>query len=453
MVSLCGDRVEEAVAAVTEWLMLAVSVGLVLACGVFVAAEFAFVTVSRAQVDRAVAEGVRGAAGLQRGLGSLSTQLSGAQVGITLTNLGIGYLAEPSIAVLLRAPLVGLGWGEVASGVSWAVALAISAVVTMLVGELVPKNLAIAQPLAVARAVQLPQRGFTAATKPLTSTLNAAANWIVRRMGVEPQEELASTHSPAELVSLLELSADAGAINPPVADIVAGSLRLDDKMAREVLTPRTRMLTVAATDSVQVVFDLVREHGVSRLPVTGEGIDDVVGLVELRHAVAVASSDRSTLTVAHIRRPVLTVPDTVVLDDLLWSLREHGAEFAVVLDEYGGTAGIVTLEDILEEVVGEVSDEHDVPQEPVQRLDEQRLRVSGLVRPDELRNLEGIRLPDGDHHSYETVAGLVMERLGRVPECGDSVEVDGVELEVVEMDGHRIAWLLLRHRFGGNDDR
>jgi CBS domain containing-hemolysin-like protein len=436
---------------VTEWVMLAASLALVLTCGVFVAAEFAFVTVSRTQVDRAVADGVPGAEGVQRALRSLSTHLSGAQVGITITNLGIGYLAEPSIAALLRGPLTAAGLQGAAGGISWTVALALSTVLTMLFGELVPKNLAIAEPLAVARAVQLPQRMFTAVTRPLTSSLNAAANWIVRRLGVEPQEELASTHSPAELASLLELSAEAGAIERPVADIVRGTLRLDDKMARDVLSPRTTLLTVPSSDPVQAVIDVVREHGVSRLPVTRDGIDDVVGVVELCHAVAVPPARRRETTVAEVARAVVTVPDTVALDDLLWSLRDQRSELALVLDEYGGTAGIVTLEDIMEEIVGEVSDEHDAPEAPVQRVDERTLRLSGLVRPDELDELTGVRLPEGDH-SYETVAGLVMQRLGRVPELGDTVEVDGSRLEVTAMDGHRIAWLRLRHGMAGDDD-
>lgn len=424
--------------------MLGIALAMVLACGVFVAAEFAFVTVSRTQVERAVDGGVRGAAGVQSALRSLSTQLSGAQVGITLTNLAIGYLAEPSIASLLRGPLAELGLSSGSTrAVSWVVAIALAAVLTMLFGELVPKNLAIANPFAVARAVQLPQRAFTAATKPLTASLNAVANLIVRAVGVEPHEELASAHSPTELVSLLGLSAEAGAIERPVASIVQGSLRLDDKLARDVMTPRTTMLTVQAEEPVQRVVDLSRKHGVTRLPVTGDDVDDIVGVAVLSRVVAVPSDARSSTPVRSVAGPVLTVPGSIPLDDLLWALRDHGAELAVALDEYGGTAGLVTFEDVMEEIVGEVSDEHDRPKAPISEIDAVTLRVSGLVRPDELLEQQGVRLPEGDQR-YDTVAGLVMERLGRVPTNGDVVDVEGVRLEVAAMDGHRIDLLLVR---------
>lgn len=423
--------------------MLGFALSMVAACGIFVAAEFAFVTVSRSQVERAVGDGVRGAVGVQSALRSLSTQLSGAQVGITVTNLAIGYLAEPSIAALLRPPLSDLGLGVSTRAVSLTLAIALATVLTMLFGELVPKNLAIANPFAVARAVQLPQRVFTATTKPLTASLNRLANVILRRFGVEPQEELASAHSPSELVALIGLSADAGAIERPVATLVQGSLRLDDKLARDVMTPRTTMLTLDADEPVQRMIDLTREHGVSRVPVMGDDVDHVVGLVELSQVVKVPATSRRSTTVGSIAGPVLTVPDSLPLDDLLWALQDHRSQLALTLDEYGGTAGLVTFEDIVEELVGEVNDEHDRPQAAISEVDSRTLRVSGLVRPDELQDQQGVCLPEGEQR-YDTVAGLVMEQLGRVPATGDVVDVDGVRLEVDEMDGHRIDWLRVR---------
>jgi CBS domain containing-hemolysin-like protein len=434
---------------VTEWIMLAAALLLVAACGVFVAAEFAFVTVSRAQVDRAAAEGLAGAAGVQTALRSLSTQLSGAQVGITLTNLAIGYLAEPSVAALLYEPLAFLG--DASRGVSFAIALTVATILTMLFGELVPKNLAIADPMGVARAVQLPQRMFTAATRPLTVPLNGAANAIVRRLGIEPQEELASAHSPSELVSLLERSAEAGTIDRPTASLVQGSLRLDDKLARDVMTPRTTTVTVAADDPVSRVLEISREHGFSRFPVTGRDPDDIVGTIELRDVVAVPASERTTTPVRLAMRPALTVPDSLPLDDLLWQLRDRGSELAVVFDEYGGTAGLVTFEDIVEEIVGEVSDEHDPPEPPIAEVAPRVLRISGLVRPDELRVQYGIRLPEGGSR-YDTIGGLVLDRLGRMPEVGDRVVVGGIELEVVALDGHRIDWLHLTRKSDDADE-
>ncbi len=432
----------------TEWLLLGLSLLLVVACGVFVAAEFALVTVSRPQVERAVAESARGARGTQLALRSLSTQLSGAQVGITITNLAIGFLAEPSISQLLRPRLRDAGASEsLATGIGWALALTIATFLTMLFGELVPKNLALAHPLGVARMVQGPQRAFTTATKPLTASLNAAANALVRRLGVEPQEELASTHSPQELVSLIEASAESGALGRGEAALVQGSLRLDDKLVREVFTPRTRMVSIASDGPVQDVLALARGGGHSRFPVTGTDVDDIVGIVGLDQAVAVPPAQRLTRRVGDICAPALTVPDTLPLDDLLWALRRRGTALAVVLDEYGGTAGVATFEDVVEEIVGNVHDEHDEVETPVITLGEADWSISGLLRPDELYDQTSVRLPV-EQHGYETVAGFVMDRLGWVPRSGDRIEVEGLALEVERMDGRRVDRLRLTRTQG-----
>ncbi len=421
----------------TSLLLVAVAVVLILVCGMFVAAEFSLVAVSRPSVERAEGSGVPGASGVKEALHTLSTQLSSAQIGITATNLAIGWLAQPSVAELVSGPLraVGLSRGAV-SGVSLGLALALVSVATMLLGELVPKNLAIAHPEGVARVVQLPLRAFTTLTRPLTVALNALANRIVRLLGVEPQEELASARTPEELVSVVRSSAEAGKLPPSTAALVERMLQFDDKQARDVLTPRTRLVWVSATDPVQRVIDLAREHGISRFPVAGADLDDIVGAIELSHAMAVPRDDRASTEVAPLSRPPLRLPHTAPLDEVLWALRDNGTELAVVLDEYGGTAGIVTLEDVVEEIVGEVSDEHDEPS-PVYRQTETGWLVSGLLRPDELKALTGVRLPE-EHPRYDTVAGLVLNELGRVPRPGNAVRVDRLVLTVDQMDGHRI---------------
>jgi CBS domain containing-hemolysin-like protein len=307
---------------------------------------------------------------------------------------------------------------------------------TMVLGELVPKNLAIAHPYAVSRVVQWPQRTFTLVTRPLTHLLNGIANRIVRLLGVDPQEELASARTPEELVSVVRASAESGQLPAATADLVERMLRLDDKQARDVLTPRTRLVWVQATDPVQRVVDLAREHGVSRLPVAGADLDDVVGVIELSQVVGVPLEERASRPVGPLARPPLRLPHTAPLDEVLWALREYGTELAVVLDEYGGTAGIATFEDVVEEIVGEVSDEHDQPAPAYRRIGDGWV-VSGLLRPDELRGRTGLRLPEA-HHRYDTIAGLVLHELGQVPDVGDSVAVDGLTLVVERMDGHRI---------------
>lgn len=437
-------------------LLVGASVVLVLVCGLFVAAEFSLVTVSRPAVERAAEAKVPGARGVQGAVRSLSTHLSSAQIGITLTNLAVGWLAEPTVAHLLRSPLTAVGVPKGAvGGVSLGVALAVVTVATMVIGELVPKNLAIAHPFAVARVVQLPQRAFTTATKPLTLGLNAASNRIVRMLGVEPQEELASARTPDELVSVVRSSAESGSLPPATAALVERMLRFDDKLARDILTPRTRLVWVFATDPVQRVIDLARVHGISRFPVAGADLDDIVGVIQLSQAIAVPLERRSSTQVGGLAGPPLRVPHTAPLDEVLWALRDHRTELSVVLDEYGGTAGIATFEDVVEEIVGEVSDEHDVPAPAFQRTADGWV-VSGLLRPDELRTLIGVRLPEAQRR-YETVAGLVSHQLGQVPRTGDFVTVDGLRITVVRLDGHRVDEVRIERvpvdaRLGGDAD-
>ncbi|WP_432479870.1 hemolysin family protein [Nocardioides sp. GXQ0305] len=439
----------------TEWLLLGASLLLVLACGMFVAAEFAFVTVDRSQVDRQAADGDAGAAGVQTAIRALSTQLSGAQVGITVTNLAIGFLAEPAIAQLLHGPLEAAGIPE--SGVrplSFAVALLLSTFLTMVFGELVPKNLAIARPMATARATQAFQRGFTAANKVPIRLLNGSANAIVRRLGVEPQEELRSARSSTELASLVQRSADQGTLDHETAELMERSVEFGTRTAGEIMTPRVRTTSLEAGDRAAAVIELARETGHSRFPVL-DAEDTVVGTVHVKHAVALPVPERSTTRVKHIMAKPIVVPDTMRLDPLLALLRQDGFQMAVVLDEYGGHAGIVTLEDVIEEIVGDIADEHDrLGAQARQRSDGSWL-LSGLLRPDEVEDVTGIELPEDE--AYDTIAGLVVQTLGRIPESGDVAEVavpdrsDAEELReqlatltVVHMDGLRVDRLVLR---------
>lgn len=408
----------------TELVLLAVSLLLMLACGVFVAAEFAFVTVDRATVDRAVSDQQRGAAGLSRALSSLSTQLSGAQLGITLTNLAIGYLAEPAIATLLRRPLGAIGvLDETAVGaISLAVALFASTVITMLLGELIPKNLALALPMRVAVLTQLPMRAFTKAMAWPIRLLNGAANRILRFNGIEPQEELRSARSSSELRYLIRRSASEGALDRPTADLVDRSIAFGDRTAADVRVARVRVRFLQAGDSAADLIRATRASGHSRFPVIGRDADDVLGLVHLRQALAIEPDRREQVRLGAVVAPVARVPDTIELDPLLAELRAAPYQFALVVDEYGGTDGIVTLEDLVEEIVGEIADEHDRLSTSV-RAGAGSWTLSGLLRPDEVTERTGIVLPE--HADYETIAGLVLHRLGRIAAPGDAVRVRG----------------------------
>jgi len=449
----------------TAWLLLGLAILLVLACGLFVAAEFAFVTVDRSQVDRAAADGDPAAIGLQKALRTLSTQLSGAQVGITITNLAIGFLAEPAIAELLRDPLTAAGVAESAvRPVGVALGLTLSTLLTMLIGELVPKNVAIALPLATARLTQAPMRAFTALCRGPIRVLNGSANAIVRRLGVEPQEELRSARSSTELASLIQHSADEGTLDADTAELMERSVEFGTRTAGEIMTPRVRTRTLDANDRASAVIALARETGNSRFPVLDDS-DAVVGTVHVKNAVALPLHERATTRVKHLMAKPILVPDSLRLDPLLALLRADGFQMAIVLDEYGDHAGIVTLEDVIEEIVGDIADEHD-------RLGSRgRLRrdgtwsLSGLLRPDEVEDLTGIALPESE--DYDTVAGLVLKLLGRVPQSGDAAVVplpvaspagdDEAEpdrravLTVDHMDGLRIDRISLRVEEVGAD--
>ena len=422
-----------------DWLLVLLSIGLVLACGMFVAGACAGGPGARAGGAGAAERGDRGADGVLAALRKLSTQLSGAQLGITITNLLIGFLAEPAVASLLHEPFEAVGFSTgTAEGVSVVVALVLATAVTMVAGELIPKNLAIARPFETARAVQGVMRAFTAAFSPVIALLNGSANRIVRAVGVEPAEELASARSPEELVSLVRRSAAQGTLGQDTAMLFVRSASFPDKRARDVLTPRVRLATVLAGDAVSAVVAASRRTGRSRFPVLGpEGLDDVVGVVHAKHVPLVPYERRDSTPVRDVMEPALFVPETLELDDLLLEFRQHGLQLAVVVDEYGGTAGVVTLEDLVEELVGPVQDEHDAAERPARRLPGGGWLLSGLLRPDEVTELTGIELPR-DPRRYETLGGLVTAYLDRIPGPGEVVSLPGARLTVATMDGFRV---------------
>jgi CBS domain containing-hemolysin-like protein len=439
----------------TEWILLGISLLLVAACGVFVAAEFAFLTVDRGQVERAAAEGDSGAQGIQKALRSLSTQLSGAQVGITITNLAIGFLAEPAISEIVDGPLTAAGLPEGAVGpVALGIGLGLGTALTMVFGELVPKNLAVARPMETARATQRFQRAFTAINAYPIRFLNGSANAVVRRLGLEPQEELRSARSSAELTSLIQRSADQGTLDPDTAELMERSVEFGSRTAAEIMTPRVRVHSVEATDRATKVIELARETGHSRFPVLDEH-DEVVGTVHIKHAVALPVHERATTRVKHIMVKPLVVPDSIKLDPLLSLLRQQGFQMAVVLDEYGGQAGIVTLEDVVEEIVGDIADEHDRLGARARQRRDGSWSLSGLLRPDEVEDITGVSLPENE--DYDTIAGLVLRELGRIPLAGDLAEVplprahDDDDDEEDQPD--RVAVLRVEHMDGLRIDR
>lgn len=442
-----------------ELVLVVISVALILICGGFVAAEFSFVTVDRSSVDRQAEAGDRRALGVRSALRRLSTHLSAAQIGITFTNLLIGFLAEPAISGLLEGPLEAIGISDGAiAGVALVIGFLIANGLTMVFGELVPKNLAIARPLETAKTVQSFQRGFTKALGPLITGANDIANAILKMIGVEPQEELASARSPDELGSLVRRSAEKGTLELETATLLERSLDFGERRADDAMTPRVRVTTLSPDDPVRAVIEAARESGRSRFPVIADGSEQVEGIVHVKHAVSVPYESRDRIPIRDVMADPVLVPSSMELDPLLTELRKVGLQIAIVVDEFGSFDGIVTLEDLIEEIVGEVRDEHDPREDPVRLIESGVWGLSGLLRPDEVADRTGVELPEDE--DYETVAGLIAFELGRVPEQGDSVEVDAViegrvhraHLIVLKMDELRVDRVRLQVKSGDPDE-
>ncbi|HEY1157515.1 MAG TPA: hemolysin family protein [Arthrobacter sp.] len=427
-----------------EWLLLAAGLLLIAGTGFFVAVEFSLIALDQPTVQRAIDDGDTGAVPLLTCLKSLSTQLSSCQLGITLTTLLTGYVMEPSLGHILQTPLSAVGLsGVAADSISLVVAMVIATLLSMLLGELVPKNMAIALAFPVGRALAGPQLVFTAIFKPAIVLLNGFSNKVLHVFGLEAKEEISGARTPAELASLVRRSAAMGTLDAGTANFIARTLNFSGRTAADVMTPRIRLETIDADQPVSDVVDAARRTGYSRFPVIGDSADDIRGLVHVKKAVAVPWERRQNLEAGAIMTDVLRVPETIHLDALLAELRDGNLQLAVVLDEYGGTAGIATLEDLVEEIVGDVADEHDKVRPGLLQSASGDWYFPGLLRPDELsEHIPGLTVPD--EAAYETVGGYVMSKLGRIAAVGDTVAVGGGTLSVTRMDGRRIDRICFR---------
>ncbi|WP_241704864.1 hemolysin family protein [Leifsonia shinshuensis] len=420
----------------SEWIMLGIGLLLTIGTGLFVASEFSLVNLDRGDLE---ARRARGESRLTMTIAALkitSTHLSSAQLGITLTTLLTGYTMEPAISSLLRGPLTALGLpGAAVVPIASVVAIAVATLLSMILGELVPKNFALALPLATAKLVIPFQTVFTTVFRPFVIVLNGTANGFLRMLGIEPKEELSAARTADELSSLVRRSASAGVLEADTATLLSRTLAFSSRTASDVMTPRPRVEAVKRTDPAQTVIGLARSTGYSRFPVVDEDVDDVVGFVHVKQAVAVPRQRRARVPVSALQTEALRVPETMSLDTLLGELRGRGYQMAVVVDEYGGTSGIATLEDLVEEIVGEVADEHDRTRAGVVR-GRDSITFPGILRPDELQEQAGVTVPEDG--PYETVAGFVMNELGRLPKVGDEVAIEGGTLRVERLEGRRV---------------
>jgi CBS domain containing-hemolysin-like protein len=419
-----------------ELVMIGVGLILTVGTGMFVASEFALVNLDRSDLEARDARGEKGLKPTIKALRITSTHLSSAQLGITLTTLLTGYTFEPAISSLLRGPLLGAGVPEaIVPGIGAVIGIFLATVFSMVIGELVPKNFALALPRQTAKFVVPFQALFTTVLKPFILLFNNIANKIIRSFGIEPKEELSGARSAEELSSLVRRSALEGSLDQDHAELLHRTLLFSDHTADDVMTPRVRMTSVRTTDTAADIVTTSVATGYSRFPVIGEDNDDIRGVVHLKQAFAVPLDARTIVTADKLMVEPLRVPESMSVDTLLGLLRGQGLQVAIVTDEHGGTAGIVTLEDLIEEIVGELEDEHDRAHVGVIRTG-RSITFDASLRPDELKERTGIDVPEGE--DYDTIAGYVSDELDRIPELGDEVDLDTGTLRVERVVGSHV---------------
>lgn len=419
-----------------EWIMIGIGLVLTVGTGLFVASEFALVNLDRNELEARAERGEKRLGPTIKALKITSTHLSSAQLGITLTTLLTGYTFEPAISSLLREPLMSLGFSEsLVPAVGAVIGIFIATIFSMIIGELVPKNFALALPLATAKVVIPFQALFTTVFKPVILLFNNTANKIIRSFGIEPKEELSGARSAEELSSLVRRSALEGMLDLDHAALLHRTLRFSEHSAGDVMTPRVRMISVNATDNADHILKIALETGYSRFPVIGRDSDNILGVLHVKQAFAIHRDERQNVVASDLMVDPLMVPESMGVSALLGLLRKQGLQVAIVSDEHGGTDGIVTLEDLVEEIVGELEDEHDRARAGVIRT-ERSITFDASLRPDELLERTGIKVDHGE--DYDTLAGFIADHLDRIPELGDEVMIDGGSLRVERVLGTHV---------------
>ncbi|MGW2013732.1 hemolysin family protein [Streptomyces sp. NPDC001927] len=402
--------------------------------GYFVAQEFAYVAADRLELAREAEAGDRRAARALKVLERLSFMLSGAQLGITVTGLVVGFLAEPSVSALLRPALEGTGLPDGAvSAISVTLAFVLATVLQMVLGELAPKNLALAVPERLAKSLASSTLLYLKIVGPVVHVFDGAANKLLRKLGIEPVEELHHGATLEELSHLIGESHEQGQLPADTAELLDHALEFSERTMGEVMVPRVDAVFVRKDAPLTEAVELIAKHGHSNYPVIGDHPDDVAGVLGVRELMRLPADRFDSMTAAEAARSPLLLPDTLPLPQAVARMREYDDEFAVVLDEHGGVAGIVTYEDIAEELVGDIADETDTVV-ALAVAEGDGWRVDAGRRLDEVEDATGIVLPEED--DYDTVAGLIIDRLGRFPTIGDRLTVDGVRIEVLSLDRH-----------------
>ena len=421
---------------------LLISLGLLILNGFFVGAEFALIAARRSRLEQLAEEKSLRARVALKASRELSFTLAGAQLGITMASLGLGAVAEPAIADLLVhlfEPLVSIPETALHS-IAFVIALAFVVFFHMVVGEMAPKNVAIAEPEKSALAVAIPFRFFTTLFRPFIALLNLLARLCLRVFGVEQKDELRSVHTPGEIGMMISEAAKGGMIDATEHRLLRGAVHFSERDAASVMVPRIDIVAAPLGVTPEELERMLVETGHSRVPLFVENLDHIVGFFHVKDLLKVPDDRRDKPLSRRLIRQMLVVPESLKLHPLLLAMKRQRRHFALVLDEHGGTAGVVTLEDLLEELVGEIRDEHDAAELGIIVLSEGRYCVPGTLRIDEIESNLGIDLPEGE---YETVAGFLMDRLGRIPEENDSVPEDGWTLRIASMKGRRVEQVII----------
>ena len=425
-------------------LRLGIALVLVLANGFFVAAEFSLVGSRTTRIQEMASSGQRGARMALQAIHHLDHYISGTQLGITLASLGLGWVGESTIAALLVQAFTPLPepWDVVASHtVAGAIAFSLITFMHIVLGELAPKSLALLFPERVSVWTAAPLIAFARIFSPFIIVLNGSANLLLRAVGLRQPHEAERVHRPEEIEMLLRKTQEHGLMAQEPAEMIRGVFDLSETTAAEVMTPRTGMVAIPITATIEEVADTFLDSGHSRLPVFEQTIDHVIGVVLARDFWR-SRRDRREAGLRQILRPVPFVPEGKDLEHLLREMQREGTHIVVVLDEYGGTAGLVTVEDVIEQIVGEIADEHEEAYADI-RQEDGKIVVSGRALVSDINERFGMALPEEE---YTTAAGLAMGLLGRIAEEGDMIDVEGGSLEVLSMSGRRIEWLELTLR-------
>lgn len=421
---------------------LAAATGLLLANGFFVGAEFALIAARSSKIEALAENNDRRAKVALRSLKEISFMLAGTQLGITMASLGLGFVAEPAVARLIQT---GLGNvlaipEQVLHTISIVIGLGIVVFLHMVVGEMAPKNIAISEPERTALWIAYPYRWYANLFRPLIRLLSLVAGAALKLMGVEQKHEFLSAHSPAEIGLLIQQAAQSGMLTKSQHRLLSGAAGFGDRDAASAMVPRTELVAVPVSISPAELEGVVLASGHSRIPVYEDDLDHILGFFHAKDLLKIETARRELPLDLQLVRPMLVVPESKKLHPLLLEMRRDRKHFALVIEEHGGTAGVVTLEDLLEELVGEIRDEYDVAELGIERVGDDRYLVPGSLRIDEVRDRLQIALPDGE---YETVAGFLMDQLGRIPRRRDTVTHEGWRLRVVSMHRRRVVQVLM----------